>query len=35
MNKILIDLQHINKSFDGQLVLEDLNLYIQIGRAHV
>lgn len=29
MNKILIDLQHINKSFDGQLVLEDLNLYIR------
>ncbi len=29
MNKILIDLQHINKSIDGQLVLEDLNLYIR------
>lgn len=29
MNKILIDLQHITKSFDGQTVLDDLNLYIR------
>ena len=29
MNKILIDLQHISKSFDGQMVLDDLNLYIR------
>lgn len=29
MNKILIDLQHITKSFDGQMVLDDLNLYIR------
>ena len=29
MNRILIDLQHITKSFDGQMVLDDLNLYIR------
>lgn len=29
MNKKLIDLQHISKSFDGQPVLDDLNLYIR------
>lgn len=29
MNKILIDLQHITKSFDGQTVLDDLNLYVR------
>lgn len=29
MSKRLIDLQHITKSFDGQMVLDDLNLYIR------
>lgn len=29
MNKILIDLKNINKSFDGQMILDDLNLYIR------
>lgn len=29
MSNRLIDLQHISKSFDGQLVLDDLNLYIR------
>ncbi|MCR4989793.1 MAG: ABC transporter ATP-binding protein [Lachnospiraceae bacterium] len=29
MNKILIDLQHISKSYDGQLILDDLSLYIR------
>lgn len=29
MNKKLIDLQHITKSFDGQIILDDLNLYIR------
>ena len=29
MSKRLIDLQHITKSFDGQTVLDDLNLYIR------
>ena len=29
MNKKLIDLQHITKSFDGQMILDDLNLYIR------
>lgn len=29
MNKILIDLKNISKSFDGQLVLDDLNLYVR------
>lgn len=29
MNKKLIDLQHIAKSFDGQMILDDLNLYIR------
>lgn len=29
MNKILIDLKNISKSFDGQKVLDDLNLYIR------
>ena len=44
MSKVLIDLKNISKSFDGQMVLDDLNLYIrenefltllEIGRAHV
>lgn len=29
MSKVLIDLKNINKSFDGQIVLDDLNLYIR------
>jgi len=29
MNKVLIDLKNISKSFDGQMVLDDLNLYIR------
>ena len=29
MSYRLIDLQHINKSFDGELVLDDLCLYIR------
>ena len=29
MRTKLIDLQHITKSFDGQMVLDDLNLYIR------
>jgi len=29
MSKRLIDLQHITKSYDGQVVLDDLNLYIR------
>ena len=29
MNKKLIDLQHITKSFDSQMILDDLNLYIR------
>ncbi len=29
MDSKLIDLQHITKSFDGELVLDDLNLYIR------
>lgn len=29
MSKRLIDLQHITKTFDGQMVLDDLNLYIR------
>ena len=29
MSNKLIDLQHITKSFDGQVVLDDLNLYIR------
>ena len=29
MNKKLIDLQHITKSFDDQMILDDLNLYIR------
>ncbi|MDY2698879.1 MAG: ABC transporter ATP-binding protein [Lachnospiraceae bacterium] len=29
MNKKLIDLQNISKAFDGQMVLDDLNLYIR------
>lgn len=29
MSKVLIDLKHISKSFDGQMVLDDLNLYIR------
>ncbi len=29
MNKVLIDLKNISKSYDDQLVLDDLNLYIR------
>ena len=29
MSKVLIDLKNISKSFDGQMVLDDLNLYIR------
>ncbi len=29
MSKRLIDLTHITKSFDGQMILDDLNLYIR------
>lgn len=29
MNKVLINLQHISKSFDGQMVLDNLSLYIR------
>ena len=29
MNKVLIDLKNISKSFDKELVLDDLNLYIR------
>ena len=29
MSQPLIDLQHISKSFDGELVLDDLNLSIR------
>lgn len=29
MSKKLIDLEHISKSYDGELVLDDLNLYIK------
>lgn len=29
MSKHLIDLQHISKSYDGQMILDDLNLYIR------
>ena len=29
MSKRLIDLQHITKSYDGQMILDDLNLYIR------
>lgn len=29
MKKVLIDLKNISKSFDGQMVLDDLNLYIR------
>ena len=29
MSKTLIDLKNISKSYDGQLVLDDLNLYIK------
>ena len=29
MSKHLIDLQHISKSYDGQMFLDDLNLYIR------
>lgn len=29
MNKVLIDLKNISKSFDGEMVLDDLNLYIR------
>ncbi len=29
MSKKLIDLTHISKSFDGQMILDDLNLYIR------
>ena len=29
MSQPLIDLQHISKSFDGEMVLDDLNLSIK------
>jgi len=29
MNKVLIDLKNISKSFDGEMILDDLNLYIR------
>ena len=29
MSQPLIDLQHISKSFDGELILDDLNLSIR------
>lgn len=29
MKDVLVNLEHISKSFDGQLVLDDLNLYIR------
>ena len=29
MSHKLIDLTHISKSFDGQMVLDDMNLYIR------
>ena len=29
MSKHLIDLQHISKSYDGQMILDDLNLYLR------
>ena len=29
MKNVLVDLQHISKSYDGQMVLDDLNLYIR------
>lgn len=29
MSKKLIDLEHISKSYDGELILDDLNLYIK------
>ena len=29
MSKHLIDLRHISKSYDGQMILDDLNLYIR------
>lgn len=29
MNKVLVNLEHISKSYDGQMVLDDLNLYIR------
>ncbi len=29
MEKKLIDLQNISKSYDGQMVLDELNLYIR------
>ena len=29
MNNKLIDLQHISKSYDGNIILDDLSLYIR------
>ena len=29
MNKIIIDLKNISKSFDGEKVLDDISLYIR------
>lgn len=29
MSKRLIDLQHITKTYDGQVILDDLNLYVR------
>ena len=29
MSKVLVNLEHISKSYDGQMVLDDLNLYIR------
>ena len=33
MSQPLIDLQHISKSFDGELILDDLNLSIRENIA--
>ena len=29
MKDVLVNLEHISKSYDGQLILDDLNLYIR------
>ena len=29
MKKALVNLEHISKSYDGQLILDDLDLYIR------
>ena len=34
MSQPLIDLQHISKSFDGEMVLDDLNLSIKENSYH-